>query len=191
MLIITLSADRSPFENFSPRLSSVPPKSEIELLALLKGGLTLSASSGHTPLSLREAVIASSEFLTQNSLFRSLAQRVQRALGFDVLYIKSSFIQRWLLDITNRAKTGLSPLSEYLTGTELFAGKYITDSAFAHFSLRMAHDPLEKTGSLQLDSEFGLELQSPFGLLQWSMSVGDEGTPLNNQRLSLSWRINY
>jgi len=191
MLTITLSADKAPFENFNPRLSSVPPKSEIELLALLRGGLALSTSSGHTPLSLREAVIAGSEFLTQNSLFRSFEQRVQRALGFDVLYIRSSFIQRWLLDITDRAKTGLSPLSEYLTGTELFAGKYITDSVFAHFSLRMAHDPLEKTGSLQLDSEFGLELQSPFGLLQWSMSVGDEGTPLNNQRLSLSWRINY
>jgi len=157
----------------------------------LGGGLTLSESSDNAPLTLREAAIASSEFLTQNSLFRSFEQRVQRALGIDVLYIRSSFIQRWLLDITDRTQSDLSPLSAYLTGTELFAGKYITDSAFAHFSLRMAHDPLEMTGSLQLDSEFGLELESPFGLLQWSMSVGDKGTPLNNQTLSLSWRINY
>ncbi len=191
MIIITLSADRVPFENFNPHLSSVPPKSETELLALLRGGLTLSESSSNTPLTLREAAIASSEFLTQNSLFRSFEQRIQKALGFDVLYIRSSFIQRWLLDITDRTKSDLTPLAEYLTGTELFAGKYITDSAFAHFSLRMAQDPLEETGSLQLDSEFGLELQAPFGLLQWSMSVGDKGTPLNNQTLSLSWRIDY
>jgi len=191
ILTITLSADRAPLENFNPRLSSLPPKSEIELLAILGGGLTLSESSDNAPLTLREAAIASSEFLTQNSLFRSFEQRVQRALGIDVLYIRSSFIQRWLLDITDRTQSDLSPLSAYLTGTELFAGKYITDSAFAHFSLRMAHDPLEMTGSLQLDSEFGLELESPFGLLQWSMSVGDKGTPLNNQTLSLSWRINY
>jgi hypothetical protein len=191
MITITLSADRASLEDFKPNLSSVPPKSETELLALLGGGLTLSESFGNTPLTIREAVIASSEFLTQNSLFRSFEQRVQKALGIDVFYIQSSFIQRWLLDITNQAGSGRTPLSEYLTGTELFAGKYITDSAFAHFSLRMAKDPLEETGSLELDSELGLEFQAPFGLLKWSMSLGDKGTPLNNQAISLSWRINY
>ncbi|MEN6297735.1 MAG: translocation/assembly module TamB domain-containing protein [Rectinema sp.] len=191
IITITLSADRTPFENFNPRLSSIPPKSETELLALLGGGLALSDLADNNPLTLREAVIAGSEFLTQNSLFRSFEQRVQKALGVDVLYIQSSFIQRWLLDITDQTKSGQTPLSEYLTGTELFAGKYITDLAFAHFSLRMVQDPLEGTGPLQLDSELGLELQAPFGLLQWSMSLGKEGTPLNNQTLSLSWRINY
>ena len=191
MVTITLSADRLPFENFKPSLSSIPPKSEAELLALLGGGLALSDYSESTPLTLREAVIASSEFLTQNTLFRSFEQRIQKALGLDVLYIQSSFIQRWLLDITDQTSSGKVPLSEYLTGTQLFAGKYITDSAFAHLTVRMAQDPLEETGSLQLDSELGLELQAPFGLLQWGMSFGEEGTPLNNQTLSLSWRISY
>ncbi len=191
MINITLAADRTPYENFKPRLSSVPPKSEIELLALLGGGLTLLEPSSTTPLTIREAVIAGSEFLTQNSIFRSFEQRVQKTLGLDVLYIKSSFIQRWLLDITDPAHTGNTPLSAYLTGTELFAGKYITDSAFAHFTLSMAQNPLEKTGALQLDSELGLEFQSPFGLLQWGLSFGKQGTPLNNQTISLSWRINY
>ncbi len=37
IITITLSADRTPFENFNPRLSSIPPKSETELLALLAG----------------------------------------------------------------------------------------------------------------------------------------------------------
>jgi len=191
MINITLAADRSPFENFKPRLSSVPPKSETELLALLGGGLALLEPSSTTPLTIREAVIAGSEFLTQNSIFRSFEQRLQKTLGLDALYIQSSFIQRWLLDITDPTKTGHTPLSAYLTGTELFAGKYITDSAFAHFTLSMAQNPLEETGALQLDSELGLELQSPFGLLQWGFSFGKQGTPLNNQTISLSWRINY
>ncbi len=188
MIIVTLSADQTPFENFKPKLSSIPPKSEIELLALLGGGLALSETSDNNPLTIREAMIASSEFLTQNSLFRSFEQRVQKALGLDVLYVRSSFIQKWLLDITGQST---KDLANYLSGTELFVGKYITDSAFAHFILRMAQNPLEETGVLQLDSELGLEFQSPFGLLEWGLSFGKEGTPLNNQKISLSWRINY
>jgi len=172
-------------------LSSVPPKSQIELLALLGGGLALSELAENTPLTLKEAVIASSEFLTHNLVFRSFEQRVQKALGLDVLYLQSSFIQRWLLDITDEAHKDQTNLSRYLIGTGLFGGKYITDSAFAHFSLRIEQNPLEKTGFLQLNPEVGLELQSPFGLLQWSMSFGKEGMPLNNQDLSLSWRINF
>jgi hypothetical protein len=188
MITVTLSADQTPFENFKPKLSSVPPKSETELLALLGGGLALSQATDNSPLTIREAVIASSELLTQNALFRSFEQRVQKALGLDVLYVRSSFIQKWLLDITGQST---KDLATYLSGTELFAGKYITDSAFAHFILRMSQTPLEETGVLQLDSELGLEFQSPFGLLEWGLSFGKEGTPLNNQKISLSWRINY
>ncbi len=191
MIKIILSADKSPLDNFSPVLSSVPPKSQIELLALLGGGLALSELAEDTPLTLREAVIASSEFLTHNLIFRSFEQRIQKALGLDVLYLQSSFIQRWLLDITDQTRENQTNLSRYLIGTELFGGKYITDSAFVHFSLMIEQDPLEKTGFLQLNPKVGLELQSPFGLLQWSMSFGKEGMPLNNQELSLSWRINF
>ena len=191
MIKITLSANKSPIDNFNPVLSSVPPKSQIELLALLGGGLALSELAENTPLTLKEAVIASSEFLTHNLVFRSFEQRVQKALGLDVLYLQSSFIQRWLLDITDEAHKDQTNLSRYLIGTGLFGGKYITDSAFAHFSLRIEQNPLEKTGFLQLNPEIGLELQSPFGLLKWSMSFGKEGMPLNNQDLSLSWRINF
>ena len=141
-------------------------------------------------LGVREAVIASSDFLVQNALFRSFEQRVQKALGLDVVYLRSSFLQKWLLDITAQKPSG-AVLSEYLSGTEFYAGKYLTESAFAHFIVRMSENPLEKTGSLQLDYELGIEFDAPFGLLQWGMTKGNEGTPLNNQKLSLSWRIRY
>jgi len=151
----------------------------------------LSNLGENTQLTLREAVIAGSDFLTQNYIFRSFEQEVQRLLGLDALYIQSSFIQRWLLDITNPSYNAETPLDQYLIGSELFAGKYITDSAFMHFSLRLEQNPLVKSNFLQLNPEIGIELQSPFGLLEWSMSLGEQGTPFNNQKLSLSWRINY
>ncbi|MCX8012664.1 MAG: translocation/assembly module TamB, partial [Rectinema sp.] len=192
MILVTLAADRQSFNNFNPRLSSIPPMNEAELLALLGGGLAMIKDTGTTdPLSVREAVIASSEFLLQNALFRSFEQRVQKALGLDVVYLRSSFLQKWLLDITAQQPSGGISLSDYLSGTEFYAGKYITESAFAHFIVRMSENPLEESGSLQLDSELGIEFNSPFGLLLWSMSSGGEGTPLNNQKLSLSWRIRY
>jgi len=191
IILVTLSADRLPLSAFNPRISSIPPMNEAELLVLLGGGLAMTKdSSMDDTLGVREAVIASSDFLVQNALFRSFEQRVQKALGLDVVYLRSSFLQKWLLDITAQKPSG-AVLSEYLSGTEFYAGKYLTESAFAHFIVRMSENPLEKTGSLQLDYELGIEFDAPFGLLQWGMTKGNEGTPLNNQKLSLSWRIRY
>ncbi|MEJ5184817.1 MAG: hypothetical protein WHT81_06825, partial [Rectinemataceae bacterium] len=141
--------------------------------------------------SLRETFIAGSEFLFENNLFRAFEQRIQKALKLDIFFLRSSFFQRWLLDITSPAGPVSAPLAEYLKGTELYAGKYITDMSFAHFILMMKQDPIESAGVLALDLELGLELESPFGLLNWSMSLGRQGGILNNQKLSLSWRLRY
>jgi len=71
-------------------------------------------------------------------------------------------------------------------------GKYITDSAFLHAGLRLREDPLVSSSRLRLDSEFGIELESPFGLINWSITPSlDEGSLVTGQELSLSWRYVY
>jgi hypothetical protein len=112
----------------------------------------------------------------------------------DIVYIRSSFMQRWLLDLTKPATESNpeDPLARYLDQSELYVGKYLTDSVFLHAGLRFREDPLVSSTRLRLDSEFGIELDSPFGLINWSITPSfNEGSLVTGQELSLSWRFTY
>jgi hypothetical protein len=186
---ITLTAERSPLDYLNPTLSSVPSFTQTQLIALMSGSV-LAADTTQT-LDIREAAIASSEFIPQFNIFKSFEQNVQKALGVDIVYIRSTFLQRWLLDLTKPATEANAedPLARYLDQSELYLGKYITDSVFLHAGLRFREDPLVSSSRLRLDSEFGIELDSPFGLINWSITPStEEGSLVTGQQLSLSWR---
>ncbi|HWR11623.1 MAG TPA: translocation/assembly module TamB domain-containing protein [Rectinemataceae bacterium] len=189
---IMLNAEKSPLEHLNPTLSSVPFYSETQLIALMSGGV-LAADTSET-LNIREAAIASSEFIPQFNIFKTFERNVQKALGVDIVFIRSSFMQRWLLDLTKPATEANpeDPLARYLDKSELYVGKYITDSAFLHAGLKFREDPLVSSSRLRLDSEFGIELESPLGLINWSITPSiDEGSLVTGQELSLSWRYVY
>jgi len=189
---IMLDVERSPLDNLNPRLSSIPSYTETQLISLMSGGV-LAADTTKT-LDIREAAIASSEFIPQLNIFKQFEQNVQKSLGLDIVFIRSSFIQRWLLDLTKPITEANpeDPLARYLDQSEFYMGKYITDSAFLHAGLRLREDPLVSSSRLRLDSEFGIELESPFGLINWSITPSlDEGSLVTGQELSLSWRYVY
>jgi hypothetical protein len=189
---ITLNAEKSPLENLNPSLSSIPFYTETELISLMSGRVFAVDTS--SAMDIREAAIASSEFIPQLNIFKTFERNVQKALGVDIVYIRSSFMQRWLLDLTKPVTEANpeDPLARYLDQSELYIGKYLTDSAFLHGSLRFREDPLVSSTRLRLDSEFGIELESPFGLINWSITPSlNEGSLVTGQELSLSWRYTY
>ncbi|MFZ2780719.1 MAG: translocation/assembly module TamB domain-containing protein, partial [Rectinemataceae bacterium] len=192
-VIITLETDNAPLSNLNPRLTSTPPMAQSQLLALLGGGI-LSTTSASGSLDVREAVIGSSEFIPQFNVFKAFESRVREALGVDMIYLRSTFLQRWLLDISKPAGSPdpEDPLASYLANTELYVGKYLSDSAFIHASVRLEEDPLVAASHLRLDSEVGIEFDSPWGMLTYSLSpsIGDAAL-VAGQALSLSWRISY
>ncbi|MCE1196492.1 translocation/assembly module TamB, partial [bacterium] len=190
---IMLDVEKSSLNDLQPRLSSVPFYTETELVSMMSGGV-LAVDTSDNSLNLREAAIASSEFIPQLNIFKRFEQNVQKALGVDIVFIRSSFIQRWLLDLTKPATDANpeDPLARYLDQSELYVGKYITDSAFLHGGLKIKEDPLVSSSRLRLDSEFGIELESPLGLINWSITPSwDEGSFVTGQQLSLSWRYVY
>lgn len=192
-VIISLELKDSPISDLRPRLSSMPSMPESQLIALMSGGV-LSTTSAQGTVGIREAVIASSEFLPQFNLYKSFENRVRQQLGLDVVYLRSTFLQRWLLDISKPSGEPEpdDPLARYLDKSELYVGKYIGNAAFLHGSVRLREDPLVAASQLRLDSEIGIELDSPFGILSWSLSPGSgDGALVEGQKLSLSWRIPY
>ena len=189
---VALSADRTPFDNMHFRLSSQPAMTEAQLTSFISGGV-LSTNTDRS-LNLVETAIASSEFLPQLRFLSSFEQNIQRALGLDILLLRTTFIQRWLMDITKPVGIPLAtdPLAHYLNQTSLFMGKYITDSAFLYGNFIFRENPLVSSSRLRLDSEFGIELETPFGLMNWSILPTYQNGKLDiGQQLSLSWRYAY
>jgi hypothetical protein len=84
------------------------------------------------------------------------------------------------------------PLGRYLDQTEIYAGKYLGDKVFFSGSARLREDPLVDTSRLRLDSEIGIEFDTPFGLVQWKIAPSrPENLFISDQSLSLSWRLSY
>jgi hypothetical protein len=190
-VLITLRTDNQPISGFKPTLSSDPPMSESDIAGLLGSGL-FDVSSNQT-IDIRKAVISSSEFLPQLNVVRAFEQRVRDSLGLDVLFLQTQFLQRWLINVSDPAQTAATnPLASYLDQTALYVGKYIGDSVFVHGQVRFQQDPLVSTQPLRIDSELGIEFDTPFGIVQWTIAPTRPDTLyISDQSLSLTWRLSY
>ncbi|MBL8968059.1 MAG: translocation/assembly module TamB domain-containing protein, partial [Spirochaetaceae bacterium] len=191
-VLVTLRADNAPIVDFKPRLSSDPTMSETDIAALL-GESLLGISEGGT-VDLRKAIIASSEFIPQLNATKAFERKVREALGLDLLFVRTQVVQRWLIDVSRiDPTTPTGDLGAYLDETELYAGKYLGEGLFLYGSARLREaDPLVGSGLLRLDSELGVEFDTPFGLLLWSVKptpAGLENLYISDQSLSLTWRL--
>jgi translocation and assembly module TamB len=190
-VLVTLRADNAPISSFKPRLSSDPPMTESQIAILL--GQNLLGASSDKSLDIRKAVISSSEFIPQLNVAKAFENKAREMAGLDILFLRTQVLQRWLIDISGdtEAKAG-NPLSRYLDSSELYAGKYLSDSIFAYGSARLREDPLAGSDRLRIDSEFGVELDTPFGLVQWTIAPSHwDDLLISDQSLSLSWRLSY
>ncbi|HET7838866.1 MAG TPA: translocation/assembly module TamB domain-containing protein, partial [Rectinemataceae bacterium] len=188
-VLITLRADNAPISNFKPRLSSDPVMTEAQIAALL--GANLLGVTAEEPVDLRKAVISTSEFIPQLNVSKAFERRVRDTLGLDVFFLHTEVLQRWLIDLSDPTTTSaVDPLGRYLDQTALYAGKYVADSVFVHGSARLREDPLVRASGLRLDSELGLEFDTPFGLVQWSVAPSHpENLFISDQSLSITWRL--
>jgi hypothetical protein len=192
-VLISLRADNMPISNFKPRLLSDPPMSEAQIAVLL--GQNLLGMSGNESLDIKKAIISTTEFLPQLDIARAFENKVRDMAGLDILFLRTQVLQRWLIDVSGTVeneKAYQNPLGRYLDRTELYAGKYLSDSIFAYGSARLREDPLAGAVGLRIDSEFGVELDTPFGLVQWTIAPNHWNDLLiSDQSLSLSWKLSY
>jgi hypothetical protein len=192
-VLITLSATDAPITSFKPNLSSNPTMTEAQIAALL--GQHLFDMESESDLTVQKAVISGSEFIPTLNVTKAFESRVREMLGLDIFYLKTQILQRWLIDLSDQTPAAASdsdPLGRYLDETEVYAGKYLGDSIFIYGSARLSEDPLVRAGRLSLDSELGVEFDTPFGLVQWTMAPSSpESLFISDQSLSVSWKLSY
>ena len=189
-VVITLSATNAPIASFQPRLSSDPPMTEAQIAALL--GQNLLGMESENDLSLLNAAVSTSEFIPQFNVTKAFESRVREALGLDIFYLRTQVLQRLVIDLSAGGSASQDLVGSYLDQTSLYAGKYVGDSIFVYGTASIREDPLVRAIGLRLDSELGAELETPFGLVQWTLTPSSpESLFMRDQSISISWKLSY
>ena len=188
-VLVLLSARNSRLSNLAFRLDSVPGMSETEIARLLGMDL-LAVREGETP-ELGRVIIENSDLLPQLNIISVFERNVQKLLGFDLFFVRSQILQRWLYDLSGLAGPDrTASLSDYLENTEVIAGKYIRNDLFFQMAFRLQEPPLAEPGDLRLNSEIGLEWATPHFVLNWRFQPENPDTLfVTDQSFSILWRI--
>ena len=207
---IFLDAD-SALSKFSPRLSSVPARTETALLAMI-GAPILTRTETQGPV--MAAALVYSDILSQTWLLRPFEQKVRQILNLDMFSVRTQLLQN--LVAQKLFGTVLNPLDN----TSVSLGKYVGNDLFWEMLVRLQSPPLPtgaplppsslqygqfQTGvsqpysglplvgaGLRPELELSLEWATPLFLLTWSwVPQHPESLFLVDNSLAFSWRFTY
>lgn len=197
---IYLVADERPLSEFTPQWRSDPPLSEAAILALLGGNVFVSESG--QPIDLSEAVLLTSDVVSQFGIIQGFESTVRETLQLDLFSIRTQLFQNLLRGVIDQDEeypldTSVPSLGQYLDNTTLFMGKYLGTDLFLELlvQLRASDSTALETRSLagiEVESELGLEWQTPFFLLEWAFFPRDPSSLfLADNTISFSWDYSY
>lgn len=201
---IILSADSQKLSNFSPILTSNPLKSDEEIRSLL-GQAFLGDDVDTVGQAVGQLALTGIDYLIQNSMFREIENRLRDLFNFDIFSFRTQFFQQALkqaffqtVDGNNSENPALTlDAGNFFDNTTVYIGKYIGNTVYmdAMFSLHYKEN-VEKVnnGKLVLQSEFGLELPTPFVNIRWSIApdiTSAKNLWVPDTSISLSWKFSY
>ncbi|MFW5788467.1 MAG: translocation/assembly module TamB domain-containing protein [Spirochaetota bacterium] len=197
---IYLVAEERPLSEFTPQWRSDPPLSEAAILALLGGNVFVSESG--RPIDLSGAVLLTSDVVSQFGIIQGFESTVREALQLDLFSIRTQLFQNLLRGVIDQDEeypldTSVPSLGQYLDNTTLFMGKYLGTDLFLELLVQLrANEPTgletQSLAGVEVESEFGLEWQTPFFLLEWTFFPRDASTLfLTDNTISFSWDYSY
>lgn len=192
---IILTVDNQYLQSLNPKFSSVPAKSESEILSLL-GQVMLANSDDIT-----DVLASVGEYYIQSKIMYDIENKLRDLLNFDIFSVKTNFLQNTinLSTLENSQKENIT-LGNFFDNTTVYIGKYLGSSLYFDAMLnlsigdKIAND-ISKTKGLLLKPEIGLEIELPIANIRWSMAP-DINALLNNQyvpstSVSLSWSFSF
>lgn len=188
-VVINLRALNTPLRSLNFTLDATPSLSDLEIAQLL--GQDLIASTDSRSFDIGRALIENTDIIPQLNLVSVFEQNIQNFFGFDLFYLRSQLLQRWLYDLSRLGPADSSQsMTQYLDNTAIIAGKYLADNLFLQGSMLLQERQLEQQADLQLNLELSLEWQTPHFLINWSFRPEHpERLFISDQAISLFWRI--
>jgi hypothetical protein len=197
---IYLVADERPLSQFTPQWRSDPPLTEAAILTLLGGNVFV--GEGGDPIDLSEAVLLGTDVVSQFGIIQGFESAVRETLQLDLFSIRTQLFQNLLRGVIDQNQelpldTQAPSLGQYLDNTTLFMGKYLGTDLFMELLVQLRATDQAQTDAtsltgIEIESEFGLEWQTPFFLLEWSFFPRDPSTLfLADNTVSFSWEYSY
>ena len=189
---ISLSAENQRLSAFSPTYSSSPPKSEIELMTILGQALTADAQSG------LDVLLSGVDYGFNLLVLRKIENALRDFLNFDIFSLRTMGLQNSLKQwFSNNGEKKKLTIGNFFDNTTVYIGKYFGSSIYADAMLHFTYDEnkvLEDASSsgLRFQPEIGLEMDSPFGAIRWSMAPDLESAQhlwVPSTSISLSWKF--
>ena len=189
---ITLSAENQRLSAFSPTYTSSPPKSEMELMRILGQALTADAQSG------LDVLLSGVDYGFQMLILRRIENALRDFLKFDILSLRTMGLQNSLKQWLNvGGEDNRLTVGNFFDNTTVYIGKYFGSSIYADAMLHFAYDEKKalEEGSesgLMFQPEIGLEMDSPFGTIRWSIApdVGNmQHLWVPSTSIGISWKF--
>lgn len=192
---IILSAENQYVQNLNPKFTSIPAKSETEIMTLL-GQVVLADSE-----SIGEILVSVGEYYIQSKFMGDIENKLRDLMNFDIFSVKTNFLQNTINLSTSRnlQKDNIS-IGNFLDNTTVYIGKYLGSSLYVDAMMNLSFEDgnvndITAAGGLLFKPEIGLELELPIANIRWSMAP-DINALMNGQyvpstSVSLSWKFSF
>lgn len=192
---IIMSVENQYLQDINPKFTSIPAKSETEIMTLL-GQVVLADSE-----SIGEILVSVGEYYIQSKFMGDVENKLRDFLNFDIFSVKTNFLQNTINLSTskNLQKENIS-IGNFLDNTTVYIGKYLGSSLYVDAMLNLSLEDgnvndITAAGGLLFKPEIGLELELPIANIRWSMAP-DINALMNNQyvpstSVSLSWKFSF
>lgn len=207
VVTLGLEAVKQTFSAFSPRVYSVPARSEAEIMAML--GQVVSGDSDNAG----SLALAGLDYGLQFAVYKKMENALRDLLNFDIFSVRMNVLQNALnygrsgsRRLYNGTFTSSSnPLGNFLDNASVYMGKYFGDSIYADALLQFTYDEnSELSGGGVLGSgivfrpEIGVEFEAPFANIRWNFAPDLEPLRYGNvpdivagNSITLSWRFTF
>lgn len=197
---IILTAKDQSLENFNPKLTTEPPRSESEIMQLLGQVFIGDISKDNF---LQTALITATDIVTQIGVFKKTESKIRDLLHVDAFSMRTLLIQNAIFGNLFRTSTD-TPLTigNYFDNTSVYAGKYFGSEIYADVLLHLSYyDPLlirnagirkPVYGNLLFMPELGLEMATPFFMIRSAIAPSRPDTLfVSDSKFTLSWKFSY
>jgi hypothetical protein len=191
---ISMVVDNAPLRSFTPRFESSPALSQMEIMSLM--GQSLVGYTGEDGSVSTPFLASSADLLAQSQVMRRIQGALRDFLRLDMFSVRTQFFQRaafGIFGIEEQPVDRIGWVGNYFDNTSVFVGKYIGSDMFAQLMLSLRYDEKKRTfGGYTLEPDFGLELQSPLGNIQWKLVPSHpENWYINDCSFTISWNFTF
>ena len=202
---ISMSVERQYLQDLNPHFTSDPVKSENEIRSLL-GQIVIADSSNNNRLSATNFIMSAGDYVIQSALGRKIENSLRELLNFDIFSVRTNVLQNtvnYSMARNSSASKEVFAIGNLLDNSTVYMGKYLNNfiyvDAMLHLSLddtvQSYNELVSSGGNLVFQPEVGMELESPFVNIRWS--VAPDIKALMNQQykpssaLTLSWKFSF